>query len=116
MDELPKMVADGRKFDVVILDPPAFTKSREATRQAIRGYREINMQGLRLVENSGYLATCSCSHFMTDELFRQMLLDAALDAKVQVRIIEGRKQAKDHPILLGVDETEYLKCYILQIV
>ena len=110
------MVADGRKFDVVILDPPAFTKSREATRQAIRGYREINMQGLRLVENGGYLATCSCSHFMTQELFVKTVKEAARSVHKRLRQVEARTQAPDHPILWAADESFYLKFYIFQVV
>ncbi len=116
LDELPKMVADGRKFDVVILDPPAFTKSREATRQAIRGYREINMQGLRLVENGGYLATCSCSHFMTQELFVKTVKEAARSVHKRLRQVEARTQAPDHPIIWAADESFYLKFYIFQVV
>ena len=115
LDELPKMVADGRKFDVVILDPPAFTKSREATRQAIRGYREINMQGLRLVENGGYLATCSCSHFMTQELFVKTVKEAARSVHKRLRQVEARTQAPDHPILWGAEDSYYLKFYIFQV-
>ena len=117
-DYLTALKKNGPKhpFDYIILDPPAFTKSSGTVRAAYRGYKEINLKAMQLLPRGGYLATCSCSHFMTDSLFRQMLLDAALDANVQIRIIEGRKQAKDHPILLGVDETEYLKFYLLQII
>ena len=117
-DYLTALKKNGPKhpFDYIILDPPAFTKSSGTVRAAYKGYKEINLKAMQLLPRGGYLATCSCSHFMTDALFRQMLLDAALDANVQIRIIEGRKQAKDHPILLGVDETEYLKFYLLQII
>ena len=105
-----------RTYDMIILDPPAFTKSRSATKGAERGYKEINMKAMRLLPRGGYLATCSCSHFMSDELFRKMLDSAAADAGVSLRQVECRQQAADHPILRGVPETEYLKFYILQVV
>ncbi|MCR5800292.1 MAG: class I SAM-dependent rRNA methyltransferase [Lachnospiraceae bacterium] len=116
LDELPKMVSEGEKFDVVILDPPAFTKSREATKQAVKGYREINMKGLKLVENGGYLATCSCSHFMTQELFAKTIKEAAKAVHKRLRQVEFRTQAPDHPILWAADESYYLKFYIFQVV
>ena len=116
LDELPKLNARGEKYDVVILDPPAFTKSREATKAAIRGYREINMQGLKLVKDGGYFATCSCSHFMDTERFKHVVASAAHDAGVQLRQIEERQQAPDHPIVWGVPETDYLKFFIFQVV
>ncbi len=116
LDELPVMVDAGEKYDVVILDPPAFTKSREATRKAIKGYREINMKGLRLVENGGYLATCSCSHFMTQELFTRTVKEAARSVHKRLRQVEFRTQAPDHPILWAADESYYLKFYIFQVV
>ncbi len=103
-------------YDYIILDPPAFTKSSDTVRAAYRGYKEINLKAMRLLPRGGYLSTCSCSHFMTDSLFQRMLLDAAKDANVRVRIAERRQQAADHPILAGADGTEYLKFYILQIV
>ena len=103
-------------YDMIILDPPAFTKSRSATKGAERGYKEINMKAMRLLPRGGYLATCSCSHFMTDELFRKMLFSAAADAGVSLKQIEARRQAADHPILWGVEETDYLKFYIFQVV
>ena len=103
-------------FDYIILDPPAFTKSKKTVNAAYHGYKQINVQAMRLLPRGGYLATCSCSHFMTDELFRKMLLEAAIEAKVQLKIIEARQQAKDHPVLLGVPETQYLKFYIVQVV
>ena len=115
-DLLPELEAKGEQFDVVILDPPAFTKSRSSVKNAIKGYREINIRGLRLVKDGGYFATCSCSHFMTDEMFRKMLREAALDAGVTLRQIEARQQAPDHPILPEVPETDYLKFYLLQVV
>ena len=103
-------------YDYIILDPPAFTKSRETVRAAINGYKAINAKAMKLLPRGGYLATCSCSHFMTDELFRRMLAEAAEAAGVQLRQIEGRRQAADHPILWGVPETDYLKFYIFQVV
>ncbi len=105
-----------RTYDYIILDPPAFTKSSATVRAARRGYKEINLKAMKLLPRGGYLATCSCSHFMTDELFRKMLHDAAKDAGVQLRQIEDRRQSPDHPILWGVPETEYLKFYLFQIV
>ena len=116
-DLLSELVREGKHpYDMVILDPPAFTKSRSATRSAERGYKEINLKAMRLLPRGGYLATCSCSHFMPDELFRKMLDSAAADAGVSLRQIECRQQAADHPILRGVEETDYLKFYILQVV
>ncbi|MBQ8207368.1 MAG: class I SAM-dependent rRNA methyltransferase [Clostridia bacterium] len=103
-------------YDFIILDPPAFTKSSGTVKNAIRGYKEINRRAMSLLPRGGYLATCSCSHFMTDELFRKMLADAAKDAGVSLRQIEGRQQSPDHPILWNVRETDYLKFYIFQIV
>ncbi len=105
-----------RSYDMIILDPPAFTKSRGTVGSATRGYREINRRAMSLLPRGGYLATCSCSHFMTDELFRRMLRDAASDASVSLRQVEGRQQSPDHPILWNVPETDYLKFYIFQIV
>ena len=101
---------------MIILDPPAFTKSRNTVRGAERGYREINFKAMKLLPRGGYLATCSCSHFMTTELFRDMLTKAALDAGVELRQIESRQQSPDHPILLNVPETDYLKFFIFQVV
>lgn len=116
LDELPRMIEAGDKFDVVILDPPAFTKSREATKQAVKGYREINMKGLKLVENGGYFATCSCSHFMTEDLFKKTVKEAAKAVHKRLRQIEFRTQAPDHPILWAADESYYLKFLIFQVV
>ncbi len=104
------------EYDFIILDPPAFTKSRNTIKDATRGYKEINYKAMKLLPRGGYLATCSCSHFMNDELFRKMLLEAAKDANVSLRQIEARQQACDHPILWNVPETDYLKFYIFQIV
>lgn len=116
LDELPKLSEAGEQYDVVILDPPAFTKSREATKNAIKGYREINMKGLKLVKNGGYLATCSCSHFMTQELFCKTVAQAAASAHKRLRQVEFRTQAPDHPILWAADESYYLKFLIFQVV
>lgn len=103
-------------YDFIILDPPAFTKSGHTVRNAIRGYKEINLKAMKLLPRGGYLAPCSCSHFMRDDLFRQMLHDAAKDAGVRLRQIEGRQQSPDHPILWNVPETNYLKFYLFQVV
>lgn len=103
-------------YDFIILDPPAFTKSKSTVKDAFRGYKEINLKAMRLLKRGGYLATCSCSHFMTEPLFKQMLHDAAADADVSLRQIEARQQAPDHPILWNVPETDYLKFFIFQIV
>ena len=116
LDELPKLVSKGKQYDVVILDPPAFTKAKEATKNAIKGYREINMQGLRLVKDGGYLASCSCSHFMTQELLQKTIKEAAKVTHKRLRQIEFRTQASDHPILWAADESYYLKFYIFQVV
>ncbi len=116
-DLLPELEAKGRKpFDFIILDPPAFTKSRKTVHSAERGYKEINLRALRLLPRGGYFATASCSHFMPSELFVKMLRSAALDAGVELRQIEARQQSPDHPILWNVPETDYLKFYIFQVV
>ena len=116
LDELPKLAQAGEKYDVVILDPPAFTKSREATKNAIKGYREINMKGLKLVKDGGYLATCSCSHFMTQELLAKTVKEAAKATHKRLRQVEFRTQAPDHPILWAAEESYYLKFYVFQVV
>ena len=116
LDELPKLAEAGEKYDVVILDPPAFTKSREATKNAMKGYREINMKGLKLVKDGGYLATCSCSHFMTQDLFVKVIGQAAKAAHKRLRQVEFRTQAPDHPILWAADESYYLKFLVFQVV
>lgn len=113
---LPELVEQGRQFDVVILDPPAFTKSRNSVRNATKGYREINIKGMKLVKNGGYLATCSCSHFMEQELFAKTIAEAARSAHKRLRQVEFRTQAPDHPILWSADESYYLKFYIFQVV
>mgnify|MGYP001625054368 CR=1 FL=1 len=103
-------------YDFIILDPPAFTKSRKTLHNALRGYKEINYRAMKLLPRGGYLATCSCSHFATEEEFCKMLVSAAKDANVQLRQIEARQQSPDHPILWGVPETSYLKFYLFQVV
>ncbi|MGN1085370.1 MAG: class I SAM-dependent rRNA methyltransferase [Lachnospiraceae bacterium] len=113
---LPELERQKQQYDVVILDPPAFTKSRNSVKNAVRGYREINLRGLRLVKDGGYLCTCSCSHFMTPELFAETIAQAAKDAHVRLRQVEYRTQAADHPILWAAEESYYLKFYIFQVV
>ena len=114
-DLLPKLEEEGKKYDVVILDPPAFTKSRSSIKNAVKGYREINLRGLRLVKDRGYLVTCSCSHFMDPELFAKTIKEAAHGAHKRLRQVEFRTQAPDHPILWAADESYYLKFYIFQV-
>lgn len=115
-DLLPQLEQQPKRYDFIILDPPAFTKSRKTTQRAMTGYKEINYRAMRLLPRGGYLATCSCSHFATEELFLKMLRSAARDAGVQLRQIEARQQCCDHPILWGVEETNYLKFYLFQVV
>lgn len=112
---LPKLEEAGEKFDVIILDPPAFTKSRNSVKNAVKGYREINLRAMKMVKDGGYLATCSCSHFMTPELFTQTIAQAARNVHKRLRQIEYRTQAPDHPILWAADESYYLKFYIFQV-
>ena len=114
-DLLPDLEKKGEKFDVVILDPPAFTKSRNSIKNATKGYREINIRGLKLVKDGGFLATCSCSHFMSYELFTQTIAQAAKSVHKRIRQVEYRTQAPDHPILWAADESYYLKFYIFQV-
>ena len=113
---LPELEAKGENYDVVILDPPAFTKSRNSVKNAVKGYREINVRGLKLVRNGGYLVTCSCSHFMEPELFAKTIREAATGAHKRLRQVEFRTQACDHPILWAADQSYYLKFYIFQVV
>ncbi|MBO7334985.1 MAG: class I SAM-dependent rRNA methyltransferase, partial [Lachnospiraceae bacterium] len=115
LDELPKLLDEGESYDVVILDPPAFTKSKEATKNAIKGYREINMKGLKLVRDGGYLATCSCSHFMTEDLFKETIAQAAKAVHKRLTQVEFRTQSWDHPILWAADESYYLKFLIFRV-
>ncbi len=112
---LPELEAAGEKFDLVILDPPAFTKSRNSIKNATKGYREINIRGMKLVKNGGFLATCSCSHFMDPELFTKTIHEAARGARKRLRQIEYKTQAPDHPILWSNDASLYLKFYIFQV-
>jgi 23S rRNA (cytosine1962-C5)-methyltransferase len=102
-------------FDTIILDPPAFCKTKSALSGAYRGYKEINLRAMKLVNPGGFLITCSCSHFMTPELFLKMINEAAVDVRRRVRIIEIRYQAKDHPVAVNADESLYLKCVMLQV-
>ncbi len=113
---LPRLKEEGARYDFIILDPPAFTKSRKTIGSAERGYKEINLRAMRLLPRGGFLATASCSHFMDSERFLKMVKSAANDAGVTLRLIEARKQSPDHPILLGVEETDYLKFYLFQVI
>ena len=120
-DFLPELEADrgrtaGGPFDLIVLDPPAFTKNRKTIHEATRGYRQINYRAMRLLPRGGYLATCSCSHFLDEKLMRDVVAEAAHDAGVQLRQVEYRQQAPDHPIVWGIPETEYLKFFIFQVV
>ena len=115
-DFLPALEEKGEKFDVVILDPPAFTKSRNSIKNAVKGYREINVRGMKLVKDGGFLATCSCSHFMDPELFHKTIMEAARGAHKRLRQVEFRTQAPDHPILWAADSSYYLKFFIFQVV
>lgn len=115
-DLLPELESKGEQFDVVILDPPAFTKSRNSIKNAVKGYREINLRAMKLVRDGGFLATCSCSHFMDFELFTKTIKQAAMNSHVRLRQVEFRTQAPDHPILWAADESYYLKFYIFQVI
>ena len=114
-DLLPRLEKQGEKYDVVILDPPAFTKSRNSVKKAVKGYREINLRGMKLVKDGGYLATCSCSHFMDYELFTKTIGQAAASVHRRLRQVEFKTQAPDHPILWGAGDSYYLKFYIFQV-
>jgi 23S rRNA (cytosine1962-C5)-methyltransferase len=114
-DELRSMDKKDERFGLIILDPPAFVKSRAKVREALKGYKEINLRAMRLLEPGGVLATCSCSHHIDEALFREMLIDAAHSARRQARVLEMRSQARDHPVLLAARETQYLKCAMLVI-
>lgn len=115
-DVLHEWAKEGRKYDVVVLDPPAFTKSKSTVKSAVRGYKEINLRGIKMVKQGGFLVTCSCSHFMDPQLFSETIKDAAKDARRMLRQVEFRTQACDHPILWNSDESYYLKFYIFQVV
>ncbi len=114
-EKLPELEEKGEKFDVVILDPPAFTKSRNSVKNAIKGYREINLRAMKLIKDGGFLATCSCSHFMNEELFAKTIGQAAANVHKRLRQVEFRTQAPDHPILWAANESYYLKFYIFQV-
>ena len=113
---LPRLEQQGERFDVVILDPPAFTKSRNSVKNAAKGYREINLRGMKLVRDGGFLATCSCSHFMEPELFAKTIREAAAGAHRRLRQVEFRTQGPDHPILWAADQSYYLKFYVFQVI
>jgi 23S rRNA (cytosine1962-C5)-methyltransferase len=115
-DRLREYEAASERFDTIVLDPPAFVKSRAALRSAARGYKEINLRALKLLNRGGVLATCSCSFHFSEEVFLETVAQAARDARRRVHLIEKRMQASDHPILVGVPETYYLKCFILRVV
>lgn len=115
-EKLPELEQSGERFDVVILDPPAFAKSRNSVKNAIKGYREINLRGMKLVKDGGFLATCSCSHFMTRELLEKTIMQAARGAHKRLRQVEFHTQAPDHPILWAAEESNYLKFYVFQVV
>lgn len=115
-DLLPELCKGKSEYDMIILDPPAFTKNRKTISDAERGYKEINYRAMKLLPRGGYLATCSCSHFMDNSLFVKMLMSAASDAGVSLKLIEARRQSPDHPTMLNIPETDYLKFYLFQIV
>ena len=115
LDLLPRLAEEGRQYDLVILDPPAFAKAKANVRNAVRGYTAINRDGMKLVKTGGFLATCSCSHFMTRELFENMLKQAAREAHVRFRLVEARAQSPDHPVMWTAAESYYLKFYIVQV-
>ena len=115
-DALHEMESAGERFDTIVLDPPAFAKNRASVRAAARGYKEINLRALKMLEVGGHLVTCTCSYHMTEPLFLEVLAEAARDARRRVQVVERRTQGRDHPILLGVPETLYLKCVVLRAV
>src|SRR5262249_45995423 len=115
-DFLRQRFSEGARYDTIILDPPAFAKNRESVEGALRGYKEINNRAMRLLRPGGILITCSCSHHVSEAMFAEMLAEAANDAGVWLRVLERRIQAADHPVLLSVPETLYLKCFILEII
>lgn len=115
-DILREFQEQGQKFDVIVLDPPAFTKTKNAVEGAVRGYKEINLRAMKILKSGGFLVSCSCSHHVDPDLFLDIIYDASIDAKCKIRQIEYRTQAKDHPILLASEETQYIKCAIMQVV
>jgi 23S rRNA (cytosine1962-C5)-methyltransferase len=116
LEYLPHLVAGHRQFDTVVVDPPAFSKSRAAVEGAARGYKEVNLRAMRLLSRGGVLVTCSCSHHMSEAHLFEVIAAAALDTGKQLRVLERRTQALDHPILLTVPETHYLKCLLFEVV
>ena len=115
-DALREMESAGERFDTIVLDPPAFAKNRASVRSAMRGYKEINLRALKLLNPGGVLITCSCSYHMSEEMFVGLIAEAAVDARRRVQLVAKRMQASDHPVLLGVPETHYLKCVIVRVV
>jgi 23S rRNA (cytosine1962-C5)-methyltransferase len=115
-DALRELEADGERFDVIVLDPPAFAKNRASLKAAIRGYKEINLRALKLLSPGGVLVTCTCSYHVSEELFLEIVNQAAIDARRRVQVVEKRMQAADHPVLLGMPETYYLKCVIARVI
>jgi 23S rRNA (cytosine1962-C5)-methyltransferase len=113
-DALRELEAAGEKFQTIVLDPPAFAKNRASVEAAARGYKEINLRALKLLDAGGALVTCTCSYHMTEPLFLEVIAEAARDARRRVQIVERRTQAQDHPVLVGVPETFYLKCVVLR--
>jgi 23S rRNA (cytosine1962-C5)-methyltransferase len=115
-DALREMEVRQERFDVIVLDPPAFAKNRASLKSAVRGYKEINLRALKLLNRGGVLITCTCSYHVSEDLFLEIIAAAAVDAKRRVQIIEKRMQASDHPVLLGMPETYYLKCVIARLI
>ncbi|WDT72682.1 MAG: methyltransferase domain-containing protein [Candidatus Manganitrophus sp.] len=113
-DLLKAQEGEGREYDCIILDPPSFVKRRKEVENAVRGYKEINLRAMKLLRPGGFLLTCSCSYHLSEGRFREILLDAARDVGRTLRLVTLRSQAKDHPVLLPLPETEYLKCAVLQ--
>ena len=113
-DELRRLESEGERFDTIVLDPPAFAKSKAAVPKALGGYRDINLRALRLLKAGGYLVTCSCSYNVNEEMFAAMIHEASVDSHTPVTLVEKRMQGRDHPVLVGVPETHYLKCFILR--
>jgi len=113
-DELRELETAGARFDTIVLDPPAFAKNRASVERAVAGYKEINLRALRLLEPGGHLITCSCSYNVDERLFQHVVAEAAVDASATVAVVEKRLQARDHPVLIGVPETHYLKCLVLR--
>src|SRR6185503_15746317 len=114
-DALREFEANGERFDVIVLDPPAFAKNRASLKSALRGYKEINLRALKLLKAGGVLITCTCSYHVSEDLFLEIVGEAAIDARRRVQIIEKRMQASDHPVLIGMPETYYLKCAIARV-